>query len=348
MRRLRGNPLFMGGHGERRRELAQKSPRHSALRPIARSHAPRRLDNRSDSTRHGRPGERCKLLHGKLRIATLPLVVEGQKAGAEERDEHVEVRPQVLRQPQRVALCSMSTRRIPSAPRTAWAPSGAAATRPAVFSSALSCRSPARRSSASAREAPCSPASPLPASLPAPAAPPAALAAPRLPAACQPAHPPRRTSRVPGRADTRNARNVSVKGILRAGHKPAFICSFISGPVVQRVHRLRPRVGRRQEVAPRFPEEHPLLPPRPERHHPGPRLRWPVPRARGPHQPRRVTSSSRGGRIGAADGFEASVPARVHEHRDVDVDAFGGSGPQYAISNGENCTPLSTGPPSAR
>lgn len=124
MRCLRGNPLFMGGHGERRRELAQKSPRHSALRPIARSHAPRRLDNRSDSTRHGRPGERCKLLHGKLRIATLPLVVEGQKAGAEERDEHVEVRPQVLRQPQRVALCSMSTRGARGASRRRRGPLG--------------------------------------------------------------------------------------------------------------------------------------------------------------------------------------------------------------------------------
>lgn len=106
--------------GRGRCELAQEPPRCSALRPIAHSRAPRRLDNRSDSTRHGRPGERCKFLHGKLRIGTLPLVIKGQKAGAEERDKHVEVRPQVLRQPQRVALWSVSaarsTRCIPSAP----------------------------------------------------------------------------------------------------------------------------------------------------------------------------------------------------------------------------------------
>lgn len=225
MRRLRGSPLFMGGRDERRRELAQKSPRHSALRPIARSHAPRRLDNRSDSTRHGRPGERCKLLHGKLRIATLPLVVEGQKAGAEERDEHVEVRPQVLRQPQRVALWSMSTRGARGASRRRRGPPG---------------RPPGRlrRAQRSSRQRSAAVLQPGDRAL-------AlekllvvrrrlylprflllrllrhALATPRLPAACQPAHPPRRTSRVPGKADTRNARNVSVKGILRAGHKPA-------------------------------------------------------------------------------------------------------------------------------
>lgn len=116
--------------GRGRCELAQEPPRCSALRPIAHSRASRRLDNRSDSTRHGRPGERCKLLHGKLRIATLPLVIKGQKAGAEERDEHVEVRPQVLRQPQRVALWSVSaarsTRRIPSAQPSAAPPASRA------------------------------------------------------------------------------------------------------------------------------------------------------------------------------------------------------------------------------
>lgn len=116
--------------GRGRCELAQEPPRCSALRPIAHSRAPRRLDNRSDSTRHGRPGEHCKLLHGKLRIATLPLVIKGQKAGAEERDEHVEVRPQVLRQPQRIALWSVSaarsTRRIPSAQPSAAPPASRA------------------------------------------------------------------------------------------------------------------------------------------------------------------------------------------------------------------------------